>query len=70
MSISDRKDEYDAMPDFALVRELLRVNPFGGYSIGKRKGQLSRQNAIDTLLRYEYGPEAVKQWIAEHKEKP
>ena len=59
MSFKDRRDELDAMPDYAILRELLRNNPFGGYSIGKKKGQLSRNGAILTILRYEGYKEAL-----------
>lgn len=53
MSLEDRRDEFEAMPNTELLRLLLRANPFGGYSIGARRGQLSRNQAIDTLLRFE-----------------
>ena len=53
MPIEDKRAEFNAMPDAELLRLLLRANPCGGYSIGKRKGQLTRQAAINTLLRYE-----------------
>ena len=53
MSVEDRKDELDAMPDAALLKLLYHNNPFGGYSIGIGKGKLTRGQAIQTLLRYE-----------------
>jgi len=53
MSLEDRRDEFAAMPDGELLRQLNKKNPFGGYSIGKKKGQMSREQVIETLLRYE-----------------
>lgn len=54
-SLEERRKELNNKVDAVLVRELLKLNPFGGYAIGnnKKRGQLTRQQAIDTLLRYE-----------------
>lgn len=53
MPIAERRDEFDAMPDWYLLRLLANHNPLGSYSIGAKRGQLSRTSAIETLLRYE-----------------
>jgi hypothetical protein len=53
MSKEERRDEFDAMPDAYLLKLLRERNPFGGYSIGKKEGQLTREQVIQTLLRYE-----------------
>jgi hypothetical protein len=53
MPVNERKDELDAMPDAALLHHLSKMNPFGGYSVGKKRGQLTRERLIQTILRYE-----------------
>jgi hypothetical protein len=53
MSKEERRDEFDAMPDQHLLNLLKEKNPFGGYSLGKKQGQLTREQVIRTLLRYE-----------------
>lgn len=53
MSLEDRRDELAAIPDEHLLRVLLKKNMFGGYSIGKRRGQMTREQVTETILRYE-----------------
>lgn len=53
MSLEDRRSELDALPESVLLRELTKKNPFGGYSIGSRRGQMTREQVTDTILRYE-----------------
>lgn len=50
---NERRDALETLSDNELIRLLLRANPFGGYSIGERKGQQTRQEAINVLLRFE-----------------
>lgn len=45
--------ELTRMSSAKLLAILHKYNPFGGYSIGYRKGQLTRNQAIATILRYE-----------------
>jgi hypothetical protein len=52
LPLAERRAELEAMSDAELLRVLYKNNPFGGYSIGARKGQMRREWAIDTILRY------------------
>jgi hypothetical protein len=53
MSKEERRDEFDAMFNAYLLKLLRERNPFSGYSIGKKPRKLTREQVIQTLLRYE-----------------
>ena len=47
------KEELEIKSDAELLKILRAHNPMGGYSIGSKRGQFTRQGVIDTILRYQ-----------------